>query len=128
MADQALAILDNLPRFENEDGEDFVFTTTASRRPIAQHTKTKARMDRACGFTDWRFHDLRRTVRTHMTRLGVPDAVAELILNHAKRGMDATYNQYLYLDERRDALDRWAREIENIVTPPPENVVSLRQA
>ena len=128
LADMALALLEALPRFENEDGEDFVFTTTASRRPIADHNRTKARLDEACGFTDWRLHDLRRSVRTHMTRLGVADVVAQRVLNHAPRGMDAIYNVYQYLDERRDALERWAREVENIVTPPPENVVKLAGA
>ena len=63
-----------------------------------------------------------------MTRLGVPDVVAQRVLNHAPRGMDAIYNVYQYLDERRDALERWAREIENIVTPPPENVIKLAEA
>jgi len=36
------------------------------------------------------------------------------------------YDQYEYLDEKRDALERWAAKVASIVTPPPANVVQLR--
>ena len=75
---------------------------------------------------NWRVHDLRRTCRTGMASLGVPEIVSERILNHLPQGLTKTYNKYEYLDEKRDALARWAQEVQNIIKPPPQNVVKLK--
>jgi integrase len=56
-------------------------------------------------------HDFRRTVRTHLARLKVPEVVAELVLGHALRGIAGTYNVYDFEAEKRDALTRWATEL-----------------
>ncbi len=123
----AVDILKSLPRFANGD---FVFTTTAGRRPVGGFSKVKARTDQMLADQDttienWRVHDLRRTCRTGMARLGVPEIVSERVLNHLPRGLGKIYNVHEYLDEKRDALARWAQEVANIVEPPPENVVKL---
>src|SRR5215469_12798096 len=54
-------------------------------------------------------HDLRRTGRTGLARLGVNVEVAERVLNHARERMEATYDVHDYLDERREALEKWAK-------------------
>jgi integrase len=65
---------------------------------------------------DWTPHDLRRTARTGLARLGVPDAVAERVLNHAAGDrMIAVYNRHGYLLEMRTALDAWADRIKKLV-------------
>jgi integrase len=56
-------------------------------------------------------HDLRRTVRTHLSRLGVSEVVAELVLGHALKGLQARYNVYGFAQEKRDALENWAQEL-----------------
>ncbi len=57
-------------------------------------------------------HDLRRTVGTYMSRLGVPKDVRERILNHGGRRKgsitDGVYNRYEYDAEKRAALEMWA--------------------
>ncbi len=68
---------------------------------------------------------LRRAVRTELARLRVPEIVSERVIGHGPRGLVAIYNVHEYLSEMRDALDRWAVELRDIVTPPPENVVRL---
>jgi hypothetical protein len=35
------------------------------------------------------------------------------------------YNVHEYLGEKRSALDQWAQEVQNIIEPPPENVVKF---
>lgn len=65
-------------------------------------------------------HDLRRTVRTGLARLGVRHEVAERCLNHAIGGMEGVYNQHDFLEERREALERWAAHVEQVVHGPPE--------
>src|SRR6218665_577202 len=54
-------------------------------------------------------HDMRRTARTHMAALGVDRFVAERALNHKVRDVEGVYNQYDYFDERKVALERWAK-------------------
>lgn len=72
---------------------------------------------------DWRPHDLRRTARTQMAKLGVADAVAERVLNHGPADpMIGVYNQHAYAKEMRVALALWATEIERIakIKRPPK--------
>jgi integrase len=72
-------------------------------------------------------HDLRRTVRTGLARLGVRHEVAERCLNHAVQGMEAIYNQHDFLEERREALQRWAVHVQEVVHgPPPKQAPKLR--
>ena len=55
---------------------------TAGGKNFQSFKFAKANLDRLSGVTDWRTHDLRRTVVTGMARLGVPPHVADKILNH----------------------------------------------
>ena len=114
----ALATLRSVPRFLNSD---FVFTTTG-RSPISGFGRLKRRLDDALpdSTEDWRFHDIRRTVATNMAMLGVQPHVIEAVLNHKTgilSGVAATYNRHLYHDEKREALEAWAKHVEAMVAP-----------
>ncbi len=123
LSETAGSILAALPRFA---AGDYVFTTTGGRRPISGHSKAKARLDKLSGVTDWRNHDLRRTVRTGLAALGVPEIVSEHILSHGPRDpLVRTYNVHAYQDEKHEALEKWAGHIRDLIEPPPENVVPL---
>ena len=78
-------------------------------------------------FDRWTLHDLRRTCRTGLSGLkpAIPLEVKEAVLNHAKEGLVRTYDLYDFTDEKRDALQRWADRVRDIVAPPPDNVISL---
>ena len=120
----ALEILDDLPRFT--DG-DYVFTTTGGRRPVSGFNKMKTRTDDLSGVTGWRLHDLRRTARAGLAEIGIPEIIAEMVMNHAPRNVLARiYNRHEYAAEKRDALERWANRLREITEPPPENVVKLK--
>jgi integrase len=72
--------------------------------------KSKARLDRLSGVSDWTLHDLRRTAVTGMARLGIAPHVADKILNHQSgtiSGVAAVYQRHEFLHERREALDAW---------------------
>jgi integrase len=82
------------------------------------------------GFTP---HDLRRTCRTYLARLGIDETVAKKILGHAPPRSDVTasvYDQHTYLPEMRRALEAWERHLLAIVEgrEEPSNVVNLRSA
>ena len=128
LSDAVVEILESLPRY-NEG--DYVFSTTGGRRPVSGFSKAKTRTDQILRvqdtpIEDWRVHDLRRTCRTGLARLGVPEIVGERVLNHLPQGLGKIYNVHEYLDEKRAALAQWAQEIQNLTEPPPENVVKLK--
>ncbi len=77
----------------------------------------------------WTFHDIRRTLRTELSGLEVPDAetVNEAILGHKQAKLRRTYDKFKYLAQKRIALDRWAAKLESIVNPPAQNVVPFRE-
>lgn len=66
------------------------------------------------GVAPFALHDLRRTCRTGLARLGVAPHVAERVLNHAQPGVEGVYDRHAYLDEKRDALDRWAGHVATL--------------
>ena len=64
----------------------------------------------------WVFHDLRRTMRTHLSSLPVADLVAELVIAHAKYGLHKVYDQHAYRDEKRRALELWANKLFRLLS------------
>ena len=62
-------------------------------------------------------HDLRRTLRTHLSRLGVAPHIAEKCLNHSLSKLGKTYDKHTYLDERRAALEKWAVVVDLAIKP-----------
>lgn len=109
----ALHLLDGVPLFVDQD---FVFSTDGGSKPISGFSKLKDRLDRGVTF-DWDLHDLRRTLRTGLSRLRVPREIAERVLGHVQGGIEAHYDHWSYLDEKREALESWARHVEAIVRP-----------
>jgi integrase len=70
------------------------------------------------GIANFTAHDLRRTGRTALAKLGVSVSVAERVLNHARERIEATYDVYDYVDEKRVALERWATYLNNLRDDP----------
>jgi integrase len=135
-----LELLGALPRFKSGP---FLFTTTFGRKPADIGEGVKAKIDRrmlralkamarqrgedptAVMLRPWVIHDLRRTARTHLAAMRIPDHIAEMVLGHGKKGLQRVYDQHQYEAEMREALERWAARLRSIVTPPPANVVAL---
>jgi integrase len=119
----AIAILESLPRWTG----DYVFSGRDGKRPISWFSVIKDRVDLLMpGVADWRFHDLRRTMRTGLSALRVSDIVAELCIGHTQKGLHKTYDQHGYLDEKRHAFDAWAAQLLSIVEPgDANNVISI---
>ena len=119
----------------------YVFSTTNGRAPISGFSKSKIALDRLINearrsaepgaelIEPFVFHDLRRTMRTALSGLPVPDLVAELVIAHAKPGLHKVYDQHAYRDEKRRALDLWADKLLAIVGPArASKIVSLAEA
>jgi integrase len=85
--------------------------------PFSGFSKLKQRIDQASGVTGWRWHDLRRTARTGMAKLGVPRDHAEAALNHisGRSALERTYDRHDYADEVIAALTLWQRHVAEVV-------------
>jgi integrase len=75
--------------------------------------------------TDFVNHDIRRTVRTHLSALRVSEEVREAVLAHVRPGIKGVYDKYQYLEEKREALMLWNARLLSIVKPSPALAASL---
>jgi integrase len=125
-------LLDTLPRFA---GGDHLFSHSYGKRPLRPHqfSDFKTRLDRRLLRTlramarlrgqdpaqsilpPWVNHDLRRTFRTRLSALKIPDEVREAVLAHQRPGIKGVYDHHHYLDEKREALDLWDARLRSIV-------------
>ncbi len=99
---------------------DYLFPSQKTRLPIQQKQLTEQawRMRRSNTMVDlapWTPHDLRRSVRTGLSRLRCPNAVAEAILGHSRKGIEGTYDLHQYEEECRHWLQKWADHLDSIV-------------
>jgi integrase len=128
----ALAVVAAQPRHDNCD---YVFPSNA-KTPYSGFSKSKARLDNAIFATmknrakigakvepipNWTLHDLRRTAKTLMARAGVRPDISERVLGHVIAGVEGIYDRHSYADEKRDALEKLAAQVERILNPQIEN-------
>jgi integrase len=121
---QALAIIEAIPEITGK--EDFIFTSSGTRR-MGDFARAKAAIDaHMMPETPWVFHDLRRTAASGMAKLGIRLPVIEKCLNHSSgtfRGIIAIYQRHDFAAEKRDALQRWADRVDAIVSGEPTDKV-----
>ena len=127
---QILAILEYLPRFKRGR---FLFSTTYGEKPVWITDKVKRKLDarmlrtlRALArergrdsqevrLKPWTNHDIRRTVRSHLSRLKISEEAREAVLAHARPGIKGVYDRYEYFNEKHEALTLWAAGLRSIV-------------
>ena len=137
---EILAVIEELPRFK---GGKFLFSTTAGQTAVWMGTKYKSRLDcrmlrtlkaltkmrgedpEQVALPPFVNHDIRRTVRSGLSRLKVTEEAREAVLAHVRPGIKGVYDLHDYLDEKREALDLWAARLKSIASPTPDNVIHL---
>ncbi|MBI3528206.1 MAG: tyrosine-type recombinase/integrase [Betaproteobacteria bacterium] len=104
----------------------WVIPGQSPKQAISQNTLNEAikRLKNSPRFTP---HDLRRTARTHLGKLGVDIITAEKCLNHTLGGLVDVYDRGDYFEERRKALALWADFLVRC-EQPADKVISLRKA
>jgi integrase len=99
---------------------------------LSGFSKIKQAVDAASGVLGWRFHDLRRTVRTRLAALGIRPDIAERALNHvsAVGSLAQVYDRHDYEAEIVAALSRWQAALAVLVGDASEGaeVVPMRRA
>ncbi|MEQ8262266.1 tyrosine-type recombinase/integrase [Pseudohaliea sp.] len=72
-------------------------------------------------------HDLRRTLRSGLSRLKVAPHIAERCLNHSLGGIIDVYDHHDYFEERKFALQQWANHVDAILQVGAGNVCQFRR-
>jgi len=123
------------------DGKDYIFPSGRGKRghvsqnalsqainrgylsdevvKVVGNRSIKARKEPYFGMKPWSPHDLRRTARTNMARVGVLDEVGEEVVNHIKPGVVGVYNKYRYDNEKKEALLKWESLLLEILKTKP---------
>lgn len=80
----------------------------------------------AAGVEWFSFHDCRRTISTHINRLGF-HGLDKFILGHAAAGVtDVHYMRYRFDDELTKALKTWGTAVDmTVANPDQEKVVQI---
>src|SRR5690606_18578659 len=112
LSDLALEVLSEL-----DQRSSFVFSSTG-KRPISDFSTFKDQFDRLSKLENFKLHDLRRTLSTHLAEMGVSEDIADRILNHvsgSQSGIKGVYQRYEFLQERNEALQKYGEFIGEII-------------
>ena len=95
-------------------GNSLVFPSPVSSGVIKGWSKLTPKLVKASGVA-LKIHDLRRSCRTLMRRLGIDEATAEAAIGHVKGGLVGIYDKHDLWAERVDAFARVSAHIEGLV-------------
>lgn len=125
----AIELIRQLEKFNSE----WLFPGLGGHRPISETTMGKVistllvrEIERKPALPVEKFtpHDLRRTMRSNLSKLGIQPHIAERCLNHSLGGIINVYDQHDYMQERREALKKWSQQLQ-IIIGDQDNVVLL---
>ena len=121
-------LLDSIPALSKADADaDFIFRTNHRDVAINSFADIKAAVDTTIvsarakagiksAIPPWDLsRDIRRTVKTRLAELKVPKEIRDLIMGHARTGMDAVYDHSERRAEKRAALQKWGTLLAKIV-------------
>jgi integrase len=101
--------------FPGKNGSQLVATLSHAVKKEIRTANGETKRLGYLGLYPWTPHDLRRTARTLLSKIGAPGHIKRAIQNHSKQGMDAVYDMYEYADEKRLWLSTLADYIESVV-------------
>ena len=111
----ALELLDDIKALSEESRWLFPARRGNGHRTRPAISRAVIRNREVFGIEPFTPHDLRRSVRTQLGKLRVPPHIAEKVINHTVSKMEKTYDRYDYLDEKREALERWSERLQRII-------------
>jgi integrase len=118
----ALDIIRARPRLASNE---YVFAGPGSSY-YQSYARGKVALDQATGpLPQWQLHDLRRTARSLMSRLGIRSEVAENLLGHVQPGIVGVYDRHKYVEEKHEALKMLAGLIGNILRDDADKKVRV---
>ncbi len=123
LSELALSIIGQAQSF-NGSNSGYLFPSPKGNGPVTRAALSRAckRVTTALDIENATPHDFRRTAATRMTseKGGVRRFIVSRVLNHSSAGEGAavtgTYDQNEYLSDKREALDKWAVLLSEIVS------------
>ncbi len=123
LPEQAISFLE----YHRKTTGRYLFPSSKTGLPIQQKQLTEQawrlrRDNRMLNIKPWTPHDLRRSVRTGLSRLGCPSEVGEAVLGHSKKGIVGTYDLHQYEPECREWLQIWADHLDELAG---DNIIQI---
>lgn len=99
----------------SKGAKGYVLPGRVTGTPFNGHASALRRLRIAMGdYPPFTLHDLRRTVRTGLAKLGVDAETAERVIGHLPQGIQRVYDMHDRLPEKRTALKLWAELIASL--------------
>jgi len=94
---------------------------------IANIQKASEKIKEESGVEDFTAYPLRHTTASFITGMGIPRLVVGKILNHVEPGVTAVYDRHSYDQEKRQALEKWSRKLEQILYGKKAKVIPIKK-
>jgi len=116
---------EKLTNVEYPDGP-FLVSTTYGLKAISGFSKLKKKIDLLSGVTNWRFHDIRRGIATHLEDIGVDRFYVERALTHKDNSATGIYAKSNHLEMRRNMYEQWSKVLTSKDGTDAGNVVTFK--
>ncbi|MEP2531748.1 tyrosine-type recombinase/integrase [Shimia sp.] len=130
LGDKAIVIITTAMQTNADRGmdTDLVFTNDGTA-PVWLGDNVKKAIDQNIDVADWRFHDFRRAMASHLAESGVDDSLVDLMLNHAasksRSGVLGVYNLSEKMEQRRVAIAKWEQITDRWITGKSAKIVKI---
>jgi integrase len=118
-------LMRNVLTRQPQTSSKLVFPSSRTGTRISGWTKLVRQLTKTSG-VDLTMHDLRRTCRTLMSRLGVTEDIAELAIGHQRADLVARYNKDAAWEQRIAAFEQLSKHLARLIEEPSANVTYLQ--
>ena len=114
-------------RRKESNGKGLVFPAPESGKALDSFTRLKNRISKGADLADWTWHDFRRSFATALGEAGIPETVADAILNHrqsaTRGGVLGVYQRASRWPEQIRAMEHWGRLLAGAIDGREANAV-----
>ena len=103
----------------------YIVSTTHGELPISGFSKLKAKLDQLSGVEEWRFHDIRRGLSTHLEDNGLDRFYVERVLTHKDKSVTGIYARSNHSLQLRVIFNKWAQVLTSKDGNAAENVLTF---
>lgn len=100
--------------FPNLKGKAYTKLSKSFQTTIPPYVNDNVRKRFDVEMQHWTMHDLRRTMRTHISELAPPH-ICEIMLGHGLPAVWGTYDLHEYMDEQAQAYEKWFHKLCTIL-------------
>lgn len=124
MTKQIKQLILNWKAFSYSDDSDFVFRSEFTKKALCEGTFREP--IKALTSRELDLHGIRKVMRSWMSSQDIPVKIAELALQHDVRSsIEKVYDKYSYVEEIRQALQRWNDYVETQLPPEFSSLLTL---